>query len=239
MAGLAGLVAGCRRFSSVIDGSYLLPWNGLCGEVLVGDRTAVYLLPAAECSIEPLATVDPARPVARVGPRIGDSGAAWPVDRLLTDDPVLIGRARRAGTLAVAAQLIGLGERMLGMTVSYVKQRHQFGVPIGSFQAVKHALADALLAWELARPLVHAAGWAHVHDTADADRDVAAAKIRAGEAAGLVARTALQCHGGMGYTQEHDLHLWLKRTWALQASWGESGGLRAQVAQALGLRRRP
>jgi alkylation response protein AidB-like acyl-CoA dehydrogenase len=124
---------------------------------------------------------------------------------------------------------------MLWMTVGYVMERHQFGVPVGSFQAVKHALADALLALELARPLVHAAAWAHVHQRDSAERDVAAAKIRAGEAAGQVARAALQCHGGMGYTQEYDLHLWLKRTWALQAGWGQPGELRAQVAQSLGL----
>jgi alkylation response protein AidB-like acyl-CoA dehydrogenase len=177
--------------------------------------------------------VDRARPVARLSPVPG----AWPpgAEHLVSDDPRRIGRARQAGTLATAAQLIGLAERMLWMTVGYVKERHQFGVPIGSFQAVKHALADALLAVELARPLVYAAAWAHVHNTTDADRDVAAAKIRAGEAAGLVARTALQCHGGMGYTQEYDLHLWLKRTWALQASWGQPGELRAQVAESLGL----
>jgi alkylation response protein AidB-like acyl-CoA dehydrogenase len=206
----------------------LVPWAGFCDWLLIGNSLAVNLFPVPECAVEPVATVDRARPVAQVRGPIGDTFE-------VSDDPQHIGRARQAGTLATAAQLIGLAERMLWMTVGYVKERHQFGVPVGSFQAVKHALADGLRALELARPLVHAAAWAHVHDREGADRDVAAAKLRAGEAAGLVARTALQCHGGMGYTQEYDLHLWLKRTWALQASWGQPGELRAAVAQSLGL----
>jgi alkylation response protein AidB-like acyl-CoA dehydrogenase len=179
-------------------------------------------------ALETVPTVDRARPLARL--------RGWPAAAekyLVSADPVRIAWARQAGSLAVAAQLIGLGERMLAMTVDYVKQRHQFGVPIGSFQAVKHALADALLALELARPLVHAAAWSSVHDRGSAGRDVAAAKIRAGEAAGLVARTALQAHGGMGYTQEYDLHLWLKRTWALQSAWGHPHLLRAHFALQL------
>ena len=231
---LSALAGGELRVTATLDGSALLPWAGFCDWALVGDGGAVYLVPVSECPLEPVPAVDRARPIAQL---TGMPLEAWPAaDRyLVSDDPQRITAARQAGTLATTAQLIGLGERMLSMTVAYVKDRHQFGVPIGSFQAVKHALADALLALELARPLVHAAAWAHVHDTADAARDVAAAKVRAGEAAGLVARTALQCHGGMGYTQESDLHLWLKRIWALQASWGQSGELRALVAQSLGI----
>jgi alkylation response protein AidB-like acyl-CoA dehydrogenase len=274
---LPALAAGEQRITVSLDVTGLLPWAGFCDWALVGDATAVHVIPMPECAPAPVPTIDvptidvptidvptmeltpvidlpvmdvpvidKARPLAQLPP----SPAAMPpapapagrevppqsfAPALVTDDPRRIGRARRAGTLATAAQLIGLGERMLWMTVGYVKERRQFGAPIGSFQAVKHALADALVALELTQPLVHAAGWAHVHDRPSADRDVAAAKIRAGEAAGLVARTALQCHGGMGYTQEYDLHLWLKRTWALQASWGQPGDLRAVVAQSLGL----
>ena len=223
---LAALAAGALRVSAVLDGSSLLPWTDFCDLALVFHADAVYLVPTVQA--EPVPSVDRARPLARLRtpPEVGRSC-------LVTDDRHRIGSARRAGRLAAAAQLIGLGERMLEMTVTHVKQRHQFGVPIGSFQAVKHALADALLALELARPLVHAAAWSLVHDRDTAARDVAAAKIRAGEAAGTVARTALQAHGGMGYTQEYDLHLWLKRTWALQASWGHPAELRPQLAATL------
>jgi hypothetical protein len=250
---LPALVAGELRVSASLDGSALVPWAGFCDWTLVGNDAAVQLLPVREGTFEPVPAVDRARPVARLrvdADRAVSSGTAVssgiPVSSgtavssssaasFVTDDSARIAFARQAGTLATAAQLIGLGERMLRMTVGYVKERRQFGVPIGSFQAVKHGLADALVALELARPLVHSAAWAHVHDTASAQRDVAAAKVRAGEAAGLVARTALQCHGGMGYTQEYDLHLWLKRTWALRASWGHPGELRAVVARSLNL----
>ena len=231
---LPALAGGELRVSATLDGSALLPWAGFCDWVLVADGGAVYLVPLQECPLEPAPAVDRARPMGELA---GMPVQARPgADRyLVTADPGRIGLARQAGTLATAAQLIGLAEQTLSMTVRYVKERRQFGVPIGSFQAVKHALADALLALELARPLVHAAAWAHVQGTEGAARDVAGAKVRAGEAAGLVARTALQCHGGMGYTQESDLHLWLKRIWALQASWGQPGELRAAVAQSLGI----
>ncbi len=234
---LPALASGELRVSASLDGANLLPWAGFCDWALVGDGAAVYLVPVGECAAESVPTVDRARPIARLSVPTGQTRLAGlaTTEFLVSDDPRRIGSALRAGTLATAAQLIGLAERMLWMTVGYVKQRDQFGVPIGSFQAVKHALADALLALELARPLVHAAAWAQVHDSPSADREVAGAKIRAGEAAGLVARTALQCHGGMGYTQEYDLHLWLKRTWALQASWGQPGELRALVARSLGI----
>jgi alkylation response protein AidB-like acyl-CoA dehydrogenase len=232
---LAELAGGDLRVSATLDGSLLLPWAGFCEWGLVQQQDVVHLVDVhgvQKAAGENVSAVDRARPVIRLS---ADACAASAGTSLVSDDPRRIGRARRAGMLATAAQLIGLGERMLWTTVEYVKERHQFGVPIGSFQAVKHALANALLALELARPLVHSAAWTHVNDRNDADRDVAAAKIRAGEAAGLAARTALQCHGGMGYTQEYDLHLWLKRTWALQASWGQAGELRALVAQSLGV----
>jgi alkylation response protein AidB-like acyl-CoA dehydrogenase len=231
---LPGLAGGELRVSASLDGSSLLSWSGFCDWALVGDVAGVYLLPVRECVPVAVPTLDQARPMAELTVMPSDAWLAAHA-RLVSGDSRRIAAARRAGALATAAQLIGLADRMLARTVDYVQQRHQFGVPIGSFQAVKHALADALLALELARPLVYAAAWAHVHDADHAERDVSASKIRSAEAAGKVARTALQAHGGMGYTQENDLHLWLKRTWALQASWGRPGELRERLAQALDL----
>jgi hypothetical protein len=100
---------------------------------------------------------------------------------------------------------------------------------------VKHQLADAFVAVDLARPMVWAAAWSHSRGDRDASRDVAAAKLRAGDAAALAAKAALQCHGGMGYTREHELHRWLLRIWALRAAWGAPGELTATLAAALGL----
>jgi alkylation response protein AidB-like acyl-CoA dehydrogenase len=111
---------------------------------------------------------------------------------------------------------------MLDLTVGYVSERQQFGVPIGSFQAVKHHLADAALALEFARPAVLRAAWSVAHDAPTRPRDVSMAKAMASDAAELVGRKALQCHGAIGYTVEADLHLSLKRTWALARAWGDS-----------------
>jgi alkylation response protein AidB-like acyl-CoA dehydrogenase len=147
--------------------------------------------------------------------------------------PEVVNAAFDRGALGAAAQLLGLADRMLEITVEYVKEREQFGVPIGSFQAIKHHLADALLALEFARPVVYRAAYAMEHQLPSASRDVSMAKCYASDAASTVARKALQCHGAIGYTVEHDLHLWMKRVWALAAAWGDAAHHRARVADAV------
>jgi alkylation response protein AidB-like acyl-CoA dehydrogenase len=147
----------------------------------------------------------------------------------------IVNRGFDRGALAVAAQLVGLADRMIALTVDYVGQREQFGVPVGSFQAVKHQLADAYLALEFARPVVHRAAYSLA--TPDAaghrSRDVSMAKVYAARAAHLASRVALQCHGAIGYTVEYDLHLYMKRAWALEAAWGEVAWHRDRVAAAV------
>jgi len=135
--------------------------------------------------------------------------------------------------LGIAAQLIGLADRMLTMTVEYAKERRQFGVPIGSFQAVKHHLADVALALEFSRPLVYRAAWSIARGDADRSVHVAMAKARASQTALRAGRVALQVHGAIGYTTEYDLHLWMKRAWALAASWGDAAWHDARVGRAI------
>jgi alkylation response protein AidB-like acyl-CoA dehydrogenase len=135
--------------------------------------------------------------------------------------------------LGVAAQLIGLADHMLAMTVEYAKERRQFGVPIGSFQAVKHHLADVALALEFSRPLVYRAAWSVAHGDDGRSVHVAMAKARASEAALRAGRVALQVHGAIGYTTEYDLHLWMKRAWALAATWGDAAWHDARVGRAI------
>jgi hypothetical protein len=117
-------------------------------------------------------------------------------------------------SLATSAQLLGAGERVLADTVVYAKQRKQFGREIGSYQAIKHQLADVRIALDFARPLVFGAA------VDPAPRSVSAAKIQTTEAAHLAARVGLQVHGAIGYTNEYDLSLWLLRIRALQSAWG-------------------
>ncbi|MGW2568427.1 acyl-CoA dehydrogenase family protein [Streptomyces sp. NPDC001537] len=134
-----------------------------------------------------------------------------------------VARALTRGRLAAAAQCLGLGLSLLDRTVAYVRRRTQFGVPIGSFQAVKHRLADAKIALEFARPLVFGAALTM------APADVAAAKVTASGAAYATARTALQLHGAIGYTAEYDLSLWLTKARALRTAWGRPEECRALV----------
>jgi alkylation response protein AidB-like acyl-CoA dehydrogenase len=147
-------------------------------------------------------------------------------------DPVF-DRAFDLAALACAAELLGCGERLLADSVDYVKQRKQYGRVIGSYQAIKHALADVRIALDFARPLVHGAALAVASDTTTASRDVSAAKVAAGDAAYLSARVALQVHGAIGYTAEFDLGLWINRVRALVGAWGGSGHHRARIADAL------
>src|SRR5438874_1293293 len=136
--------------------------------------------------------------------------------------------AERAA-LAAAAQLVGVAQHMLDMSVAYVSQRDQFGKPVGSFQAVKHHLADAALRVEFARPCVHRAAWVVANEPTDSSVAVSLAKAQASEAALLAARKALQVHGAIGYTVEYDLHMWMKRVWALAAAWGDAAWHRHRV----------
>ncbi|UDY22275.1 acyl-CoA dehydrogenase family protein [Nocardioides sp. Kera G14] len=135
--------------------------------------------------------------------------------------------------LACAAQLLGAGERVLTDAVAYAKQRSQFGRPIGSFQALKHQLADVRIALDFARPLVFGAALAIDDDSRTASRSVSAAKAYANHASLLAARTALQVHGAVGYTRELDLSLWLLRIQALQSAWGTTAWHRERVLDSL------
>lgn len=144
-----------------------------------------------------------------------------------------VARAFEFGALATAAQLVGAGQALLDASVEYAKQRSQFGTIIGTYQAIKHKLADVLIAVELARPLVYGAALSLGTESPDAARDVSAAKAAAADAALLAARSALQTHGAIGFTQEHDLSLLLVRVQALRPAWGDPTWHKRRVLEAL------
>jgi Acyl-CoA dehydrogenase, C-terminal domain len=127
--------------------------------------------------------------------------------------------------LATSAQLLGAGERILTDAVAYVKQRKQFGREIGSYQAIKHALADVRIALDFARPLVFGAALGEV--------PASAAKVACADAAYLASRTGLQVHGAIGYTQEFDLSLWITKVRALVTAWGTPAYHRSRVLASL------
>jgi alkylation response protein AidB-like acyl-CoA dehydrogenase len=195
--------------------------------LLLQHEAQVHAVPRAQVQLEAQPSVDGARRLWSV---------AWQPsgDTLLTDNGrPAIERAFDRGALATAAQLLGIGEHLIEVSAGYARDRRQFGVPIGSFQAVKHHLADALVALELARPVVYRAAWSVAHDAPTRSVDVSMAKAYASDAADLAARTALQVHGAIGYTWEHDLHLWMKKAWALAAAWGDADWHRERVASAV------
>lgn len=165
-------------------------------------------------------SVDPTRRLFDVSPR-GDGGAADTA------------RAYEFGALATAAQLVGAGQAMLDASVEYAKQRTQFGRLIGSYQAIKHKLADVHIAVEMARPLVYGAALCLAEDSSHTMRDVSAAKAAASDAALLAARAALQTHGAIGYTAEHDLSQLLLRVQALRSAWGDPSTHRRRLLETL------
>jgi alkylation response protein AidB-like acyl-CoA dehydrogenase len=179
--------------------------------VFVLDDRAVSRVDPSELRAEPSPwPLDPLTPVARVdrlpaGDAIEGDGAQW----------------RRAGAVLTAAFLLGLADRQTDMTIGYAKERVQFDRPIGSFQAIKHLCADMTTRTETARAAVYAAA-AHLDapDLSDLERSVSTAKVMAGVAAVDNGRTATQVHGGMGFTWEVDVHLYLKRAWVLDTHFG-------------------
>jgi alkylation response protein AidB-like acyl-CoA dehydrogenase len=191
----------------------------------------LHAVPAASCTADVTPALSSSRDLSTVH---------WP---LASETLLAYGVAAEAavGLLAdraaagTAALLVGLADRMLSMTAVYAKERHQFGKPIGSFQAVKHHLANAAVALEFARPAAYRAAWSLATAQPTLSHDASMAKAMASDAADLVAAVALQVHGAIGYTWECDLHFFLKRTWALSRAWGDAATHRRLVLdQALG-----
>ena len=156
--------------------------------------------------------LDPLTPVHRVGEL--PAGEA-------VGNRDLVAQWRTEGAVVTAAFLVGLAQSCTDFSVAYAKERRQFDRPIGSFQAVKHILADMRVRAEVARASVHAAACTlDDPDVGDVARTVAGAKMLAGEAAITNGKAATQVHGGMGFTWEVDVHLYLKRAWVLDTVLG-------------------
>ena len=219
-AWLPGIAQGDVRLSlmlSQIPTPYaLVAYSAEAVLVVAGDE----LRCATACGpVQP--SIDPARRLAR--PLGGEVLAAGPAVAAAAD------HAAQVAALLTAAQALGVGRRLLSETVAYAGQRTQFGAPIGSFQAVKHQLADVLIGLEFAQPLVYAAALALSGSAASSAREIAAAKVSACEAAYAAARTALQLHGAIGYTDELPLSLWIRKARALRTAWGTPASCRALI----------
>lgn len=184
--------------------------------VYVATDNGVEALPGAVSSSDLLRSVDTTRRLFRAGHTAATTSADQAFD---------------LAALACAAELLGCGERLLADSVAYAKQRTQYGRAIGSYQAIKHRLADVRIALDFARPLVHGAALAI--SGPHSSRAVSAAKVAAGDAAHLASRVGLQVHGAVGYTAELDLGLWVNRVRALVGTWGHASWHRARIADSL------
>jgi alkylation response protein AidB-like acyl-CoA dehydrogenase len=250
---LAALLADASGDPAAVDlaagdpagGAWPVPWlAGLAAGELIATAAMPPWLPRAvdadAAGLVLLATVGTVR-LAAPGARYrsvdpGRSLSQVTGGQVLARGPAVAGaiaRALDAGALACAAQLLGAGRAMLEAGVRHAGQRTQFGRPVGAFQAVKHQLADVAIGLEFAGPLLDAAAAALDRDDKHAARDVSAAKVACTDAARHAARTALQVHGAIGYTEELDLHLWLLKVRALAGAWGSQAEHRARVMAAI------
>jgi alkylation response protein AidB-like acyl-CoA dehydrogenase len=185
-------------------------------------------------TITPLTAVDGTRRVAEVKLRKVKVGKDAVLGRLDAGWPVIAKVLQRA-KVALSAEQVGLAQKCLEMTVDYAKTRVQFGKPIGVFQAIKHPCADMLLELESAKSAVYYAAWTLDTNAKDAPVAVATAKAYAGEAGYRIAARAIQLHGGIGFTWEHDLHLYFKRAKTTELTFGDGKYHRERVAEGIGL----
>jgi len=191
-------------------------------------------VPKAGVTITPLKTMDQTRKLCevaldkvRVGPDalIGPRGGGWSILKRVND---------RAKT-ALCAEMCGGAERVLEMSVEYAKVRVQFDRPIGSFQAIQHKCANMLLLVESAKSATYYAAWAVANDVPEAPLAAAMAKSYTSDAYRVVAGEGIQIHGGIGFTWEHDMHLYFKRAKGSEFTFGDATYNRELVAELIDL----
>ena len=218
----AGLVDGAATGAVVVgaaerqEGDVLLEHAAHLDHVVVYDDEGLWLIDVGSLDLEPAPRpLDPLTPVGHVrgdlpqGERIGDEAASLDFQR-------------RGAVLPAAIQL-GLAGGATDLAVAYAKEREQFGRPIGSFQAVKHICADMLGRLEVCRAAVYMAGVTlDDPEVGDPDRALSVARILADHTSSANGKDCVQVHGGMGYTWEVDAHLFLKRAWVLEPTFGSA-----------------
>jgi alkylation response protein AidB-like acyl-CoA dehydrogenase len=207
----AAVAAGSVKWSAEING--LTPWLGSVDKVVDMDGSA------QDARGEELPTVDPSRPVGRLE-RTNGTPLPGPRD---------IPRARTA----MAAEAVGVAQRVLELGIEHASTRKQFGKPIGVYQAVSHQLANTYADVELARSLVYWAAWCVAEEDEQAPVAAAAAKAFAAEAAVAACERSIQVHGGTGFTWEHPLHRFYKRALWLEGLGSRPSELRGEVADAV------
>jgi len=217
--------ASIGALASATDGTAELVIGGADAQlfVLLDEDGGARVLSAGDAEVTPVACIDPTRSAARVSAD-ADAGEA-----LAGDACVGLGHA----LVAVSSELVGVCERALEMTVAYVKDRRQFGVPVGSYQAVSHRCAQMLLDTEKARSTAAFAAWAADSEPSRLAEAAAMAKAAASDAGRDVTASAIQAHGGIGFTWEADVHWLYKRAHVDAALLGGAKRHRARLSEIL------
>ena len=198
------------------------------------EGVTVVVVPGADVRVVPVRTLDGSRNVAHVvldGARVGQ-------ERVLGTGASAADAVRRAveeAAVALALETVGTCQTIFDVTLEYAKNRRQFGVPIGSFQAIKHKFADMLIALERARATGYFAALTLAEDDDRRTLAAAVAKAAAGDCQRLLGTEGIQIHGGIGYTWEHDMHLYVKRAKSNDAFFGATAWHRSRIASLLGI----
>ncbi|MDC0914689.1 acyl-CoA/acyl-ACP dehydrogenase [Gammaproteobacteria bacterium] len=189
--------------------------------LFLNDAAGLILLDSSECKFiakddmdfEIISSNDPSRELFKVSSMNDAISTSENFDELSS-------AVSSRGSLMTAALLIGLAQKMIDLSSVYVLDRAQFGKPIGSFQAVKHMLADVAVKIEFAKPAVYRAAYSLSQNNPKSALHCAHAKLMCTQAAELACKNSIQAHGAMGYTWEMDLHIYMRKAWSMMACWG-------------------
>lgn len=222
----AGLVDGAASGETVVTvverGDPLIEFGAESDVVLMLDESTVKLGDSRSAG-QPVSALDPLTPILSNNAELSDTASM----------DVSVEHLRREGAVLTAALSSGIASKLVDLAVAYASERQQFDRPIGSFQAVKHMCADMFVRAEVARAAVDAAGVLMDEDDPGAANAVAAAKLLASEAGIANGKTCVQVHGGMGFTWEVDVHLYLKRAAVLATHFGNADTHAESMAGAL------
>lgn len=223
---LPKIAEGSARVAVGLERNLLVEDAHVADLLLLEKAGSFYAIERAEVTMEYNESIDPSRKLFSVN---FDERKAT----LLAEGEAatqLVNAAFDRGVLGAAAQCLGLAQRMIEISVQYTSERQQFGVAIGTFQAVKHHMANIAYKLEYAKSPVARAAYALANNQANASVYVSHAKFAATEVGEIAAKNCIQVHGAMGYTWEVDLHIFMKKAWALNHTWGNAALHKNRVA---------
>lgn len=226
---LPKIAAGEARVCVGLERNLLVEDAHVADLLLLEKAGGFYAVEHAEVKVEFNESIDPSRKLFSVS--FDERNATLLAEGDAAKE--LIEAAFNRGALGAAAQCLGLAQRMVDISVQYTSERQQFGVAIGTFQAVKHHMANIAYKLEYAKCPVARAAYALANNLSTATVNVSHAKFVAAEVAELAAKNCIQVHGAMGYTWEVDLHIFMKKAWALSQTWGNAALHKNRIADVI------